>query len=51
MFDTFQRLGAAYSHAYMKPDGKAAAETYAHDGMLTAFHKPSLNGRDPIAAV
>lgn len=45
-----QRLGAAYSHACMRLDGTAAAQTYARDGVLTAFHNAPLNGRDAIAA-
>lgn len=44
-----QRLAAAYSHAVMQRDGIAAAAAYAADGVLTAFYKADIIGREAIA--
>lgn len=46
-----QRLTAAYSHAVMRRDASAAAQTYIEDGVLTAFYAPDIIGRSAIAAV
>lgn len=43
-----QRIAAAYSHAVMRLDATAAAATYAEDGVLAAFYKPEIVGREAI---
>lgn len=44
------RLLAAYSHAVMRLDPKAAAAVYADDGVLSAFNGPDIVGREAIEA-
>ena len=44
-----QRLTAAYSHAIMRRDGTAAAQTYTDNGVLSAFYAPDIVGRPAIA--
>jgi ketosteroid isomerase-like protein len=46
-----QRLTTAYSHAIMRRDGNAAAQTYADNGVLSAFYAPDIVGRPAIAEV
>ncbi|HEX8592394.1 MAG TPA: nuclear transport factor 2 family protein [Pseudomonas sp.] len=44
-----QRLTGAYSHAIMRRDGHAAAQTYTDSGVLTAFYAPDIVGRLAVA--
>jgi ketosteroid isomerase-like protein len=42
------KLAANYSHCVMRLDPVAAAQVYIEDGMLSAFGKPPIVGRDKI---
>ncbi len=44
-----RRLTALYSQAVVRRDAAAAAQTYAIDGVLTAFYAPDIVGRQAIA--
>lgn len=46
-----QKLTAAYSHAIMRLDARAAAATYAENGILSAFYAPDIIGRQAIAEI
>lgn len=46
-----QKLTAAYSHAIMRLDARAAAATYAENGILSAFSAPDIIGRQAIAEI
>ncbi|GLZ84451.1 hypothetical protein Pres01_05020 [Metapseudomonas resinovorans] len=46
-----QKLTAAYSHAIMRLDARAAAATYAENGILSAFYAPDIIGRQAIAKI
>jgi hypothetical protein len=46
-----QRLTAAYSHAIMRRDSNAAAQTYTDQGVLSAFYSPDIVGKPAIAEI